>query len=167
MNSTGKILSEIIHRVKPDLEKISDEAAGRQPVPDKWSKKEILGHLLDSATNNHRRFIKANLKDNLVFDGYVQDKWVAIQKYRERDWQSLIDFWAMYNLHIANVMDEIPEVVLKKEHTVHSYDSMAFATVPKSKAVTLDYLVKDYVGHLEHHLRQILPEYSPKMIGTY
>ncbi len=167
MNQSGKTLTEIIEYLKPILNAISDEEASIKPAPNKWSKKEIIGHLIDSATNNHRRFIMANHKDDLIYEGYQQDDWVVVQKYQDRDWLELVDFWALYNLHIAKLIDQIPSEIRERVFTNHSFDQMAWQTVPKSNPSSLDYFIKDYVGHLEHHTRQILPDYEPRVIGTY
>jgi len=167
MKQTGKILEEIIAYLLPILKSISEEGASIKPASNKWSKKEIIGHLIDSATNNHRRFIMANYKDDLIFEGYQQDDWVAIQNYQNREWIELGDFWATYNLHIAQVIDKIPSKIKERIFSNHSFDQMAWQTVPKSNPSSLDYFIKDYVGHLEHHTRQILPDYQPRIIGTY
>lgn len=167
MSDIGANLTRIIQELRPRLKAILEESASQKPQPNKWSKKEILGHLIDSATNNHRRFIIANFKDDLVFEGYKQDGWVVIQKYQHRNWDDLVDFWAQYNLHIAQVIDDIPPEIKSRTFSNHSFDQMAWQTVPKSDPSSLDYFIKDYVGHLEHHIRQILPDYGPTVIGTY
>jgi len=115
----------------------SDADASRPLAPGKWSKKEVIGHLIDSAANNHARFVRAQLQDDLVFDDYDQARWVEVQRYRERPWADLVRLWHAYNLHIASVME--------------SADAAVVARPP------LDYLMPDYVAHLKHHLRQIFP----------
>ena len=134
---------------------ISDEQAARRPAPDKWSAKEIIGHLIDSANNNHRRFVIAPAKDDLVFEGYQQEFWVETQQYQKADWQELVILWQAYNLHISFVMRTIPAAVREKEHSQHSLQRMAWKTIPSEESTTLDYLMADYVGHLKHHLQQI------------
>ena len=167
MDKSAQILIEIVKNISPVLKEISDEVASQKPQPNKWSKKEILGHLIDSATNNHRRFVTANFKDDLIFEGYKQEEWVSTQNYQNRNWESLIDFWALFNFHISEVINQIPNEVKNRVFTNHSFDQMAWQTVPKSNPSSLDYFIKDYVGHLEHHIKQIIPNYKPKVIGTY
>ncbi|MFT5690607.1 MAG: hypothetical protein ACI8PQ_003464 [Planctomycetota bacterium] len=70
----------------------------------KWSAREVLGHLVDSATNNQRRFVEAQLGEDLVFPGYDQDAWVAVQRYREANWSALVNLWGKLNLHVAHMM---------------------------------------------------------------
>jgi hypothetical protein len=83
----------------------SDTDAARPLAPGKWSRKEIIGHLIDSAANNHARFVRAQLHDDLVFEGYDQARWVEVQRYRERPWTDLVGLWQAYNVHIASVME--------------------------------------------------------------
>lgn len=122
----------------------------------KWSPKEILGHLIDSATNNHVRFVKAQLTEDLLFPGYEQEEWVRLQRYNEEPWTLLVQLWRHYNLHLAHVMAAIPETSLKTARKEHHLDQIAWRTVPKDQPVTLEYLIRDYADHLKHHLRQIL-----------
>ena len=68
---------------------MTDEQAAVRPAEGKWSAKEIIGHLIDSASNNHGRFVRAQLQDDLIFSGYAQADWVAVQRYQERDWTAL------------------------------------------------------------------------------
>lgn len=140
------------------LFQITDELASEKPSKDKWSKKEILGHLIDSASNNHKRFVLAQYKDDLIFDGYEQDKWVEVQKYNETDWELLVNLWQNFNNLIVHVMRNTPFEVLTRKHTKHNLHEVAWETVPKNEETSLEYFYKDYVGHLKHHLNQILEE---------
>ena len=134
---------------------ISDEEAARHPSPGKWSKKEIIGHLIDSAANNHARFVRAQSSPDLVFDGYEQEEWVRVQRYGDRPWKDLVELWQRYNEHIAFVMAATGQAALTRPRSRHSLDTIAFKAVPSTQPVTLEYLMIDYVDHLEHHLRQI------------
>src|ERR1041384_5473542 len=93
------------------LLQLSDEAASKRPAPGKWSPKEIIGHLIDSATNNHRRFVHAHWQDDLVFPGYAQEDWVKVQDYQSAPWDELVGLWHAYNLHLARVMRATPDDV--------------------------------------------------------
>lgn len=167
MQKTGETLISIIHNVNPEMKQISETNARMERGPGKWSRIEIVGHLIDSATNNHRRFVLAHFQDDLMFDGYSQDDWVRVQDYQHQNWIWLIDFWANYNQLIAEQMDRVPDSVKHRQHSNHCLHQIAWKTVPANEPATLDYLMKDYVGHLEHHVGQILPEYKPVMVGTY
>ncbi len=125
-----------------------------------WSSKQILGHLIDSATNNHARFVLAQLKDDLVFPGYEQERWVQVQQYQNASWAGLIEFWRAYNLHLLHVMSCTPKEKLSNRCTQHSLQTIAFKTVSGNDPVTLEYLMTDYVVHLKHHLGQILVDTS-------
>jgi len=152
---TAERLREAVNRATAELLHFSDSDAGRVPAPGKWSKKEILGHLIDSAANNHARFVRAQSSPDLMFDGYEQDEWVRVQRYRERPWKDLVELWRCYNDHIAFVIDRTDEAALTRPRGRHSLETMAFKTVPSTQPATLEYLMIDYVDHLEHHLRQI------------
>jgi hypothetical protein len=154
-------LLEIVDRVTPRLLDISDEGSARRPAPGKWSPREIVGHLVDSASNNHQRFVRAQWQDDLVFQGYAQDGWVAAQRYQEAPWTELVILWAHFNRHLARVMDAVPGEIRLRPHRRHNLHQMAWQPVPESEPATLDYFMRDYVGHLKHHVRQILgPEWS-------
>lgn len=120
-----------------------------------WSRREILGHLIDSAANNHQRFVRAQFKDDLVFPGYEQEQWVSSQKYNDAPWPDLIELWRAYNLHLVHVVSHIPEDVLTRQRDKHSLDQIAFNSVDQSAPATLEYLIRDYFDHLKHHLDQI------------
>lgn len=134
---------------------ISDDASARRPAPGKWSAREILGHLIDSAANNHRRFVRAENQPDLVFDGYDQEAWVQRQGYAEAPWPELVTLWRVYNLHLARVMTLIPAEVRERPHRRHNLHEVAWRPVPPDQPATLDYFMADYVDHLRHHLAQI------------
>jgi hypothetical protein len=137
------------------LSAIDDERSSARPAPGKWSPREIIGHLIDSASNNHQRFVRAMFQDDLVFTGYAQDDWVAMQGYQDAPWTDLITLWSSFNRHLARVMMRVPESVRLRMHTRHNLDRLAFRPVPAETPTTLDYLMADYVNHLQHHLLQI------------
>lgn len=163
----GMILSGIVRSVAGTLRQISDQDASVRPAPEKWSPKELVGHLIDSATNNHRRIVIGALKDDLIFEGYQQESWVRVQNYQNREWVKLVTTWANYNLHIARTIDELPVKILLTKRARHNFHEILWKPVPAKSPSTLNYLIKDYIGHLEHHVQQILPDYAPVMIGTY
>ena len=121
----------------------------------KWSPKQIIGHLIDSAAHNHQRFVRAQFSDDLVFPGYEQEVWVEVQRYNDEPWSQLVQLWRYYNLHLAHVMSNIPVDLRTKPRARHNLDRIAWQTVSTSEPVTLEYFMQDYVGHLQHHLKQI------------
>ena len=134
-----------------------DEAQAAKPrSADHWSSKQIIGHLVDSAANNHARVVLGQLKDDLVFPGYDQDGWVRTNHYQDASWAQLVELWRAYNLHLHHLMSHADQAKLNTPCTLHTLQEIAFKTVPKSEPVTLEYLMKDYVDHLKHHLGQIL-----------
>ena len=137
------------------LKAIPSERA-RQPVAaGKWSAQEIIGHLVDSASNNHGRFVRAQLTDDLFFPGYDQAAWVSVQQYSAADWPDLIALWRTFNSHIAHVVERIPQDVATRPRAYHNLDEIAWKTVPREQPATLEYFVRDYVAHMKHHLAQI------------
>ena len=140
---------------------IEDEEASRPRAAGKWSRKEIVGHLIDSAVNNHARFVRATLEGDLVFDGYDQDGWVRAQRYQERDWPALVRGWRTYNRQIAEIMRGTPGSDLTRARHRHNLHEIAFRTPPADSAATLRYLMEDYVAHLQHHVRQVLEAEQP------
>jgi len=142
----------------PRLLQISEEQSEAPRAEDHWSSKQIIGHLIDSAANNHARFVLAQFKDDLIFPGYDQDQWVHAQQYQNASWAQLVELWRAYNLHLLHVMSSAPREKLNQVRTEHSLQTIAFKTVDRSAPTTLEYLMKDYVAHLKHHLGQVLGE---------
>lgn len=137
------------------LSTISEEAAAKPIAPGKWSPKEIMGHLIDSASNNHQRFVRAQFTDDLVFDGYDQEHWVTSQNYNLEPWDQLINLWKFYNLHLVHVMDQTPTETRDQIRTDHNLDQIAFRVVDVKSPTSLSYLMRDYIEHLKNHLDQI------------
>lgn len=123
------------------------ETSSQLPLrPGGWCARETIGHLIDSACNNHRRFIVGRSPDVTQFDGYAQDDWVERQHYRDESWQRLVALWTAYNLHLAHVM----------RHTSDESAECAALAPDGSARVTIRFLMEDYVTHLLHHVHQIL-----------
>jgi hypothetical protein len=112
--------------------------------PDKWSKKEILGHLIDSAANNHQRFVRAQFENNPeIF--YDQNQWNHFSYYQQMEKIHMINFWKIYNFHLAQLIQHIPADLLTRQ-----------CSTDKVNVFTLAFVIQDYVVHAEHHLHQIL-----------
>jgi hypothetical protein len=139
----GELLS-VVEAASESLRKIGDPEASLRSAPGEWSKKEILGHLFDSAVNNHHRFVRAQQVEQLTFPAYEQEHWISSQGYRERPWPELVELWRLYNRHLAHVISLIPEEKLA-----------AMCVIGSDEPVSLGYLVEDYVVHLRHHLHEL------------
>ena len=149
---------DTIVTAKARLSDMSETQSRQKSSPEDWSPVEVLGHLIDSAANNHQRFVRAQFTDDLVFSGYEQNQWVSSQKYSDESWSEVIQLWSAYNLHLLHIVSVIPEDVLTKARSPHTLDQIAFNLVDKNDPATLEYLIRDYVDHLRHHLDQIFAE---------
>jgi hypothetical protein len=110
----------------------------------KWTRKEILGHLIDSAANNHQRFVRAQLNSPFVSRGYDQMAWVEVQAYRARPWRELVELWCALNRHLAAAIEAVPADRLS-----------ALTIVSDTEERSLEWWMQDYLRHLRHHLEQI------------
>jgi hypothetical protein len=136
-------LRALLRELPRELGAISDREAGR-PRPDGgWSRKEILGHLIDSATVNHQRFVRAQIETGFSFL-YEQNQWVELQRYRERPWQDLIELWTALNRHLLLVIESIPGE--KLQNACGQGDDEPW---------TLAYRIPDYLHHLRQHIEQM------------
>ena len=155
MNDHANDLRQIVETAAVRLGTISESTSARRASPGAWTAKEILGHLIDSAANNHQRFVRAQFSDDLVFPGYDQEEWVKVQHCDQESWRDLVLLWQSYNLHLAHVIANIPESTLKELRAQHSLDRIAWQRVPTNVPTNLEYLVRDYMGHLQDHLKQV------------
>ena len=127
------------------LREIDEASAARRPAPGKWSNKEILGHLIDSAANNHQRFVRLQLTPRIDLPGYDGDDWVSLQQYQDRPWREIIELWRTYNMQLAALIRDVnPAALHNVWHT------------PDGKDLNLEFIMRDYVVHLRHHLEQIV-----------
>lgn len=152
------VLEEFVRTVEEAaarLLSLTDAEASAPRAKGKWSAKEVVGHLIDSASNNHQRFVRAQLKADLVFQGYAQEDWVRVQAYGEESWPLLVNLWKFYNLHLAHVCARAPEAERRRARREHNLHEIGWAPVSKDEPSTLEHLMRDYVGHLKNHLGQI------------
>lgn len=136
-------LEYIINLTPKMLTEISEENMSTKPSPTKWSKKEIIGHLIDSATNNHQRFVRGQF-ENIPEISYDQNNWNEFSFYNQIESKQIISFWTIYNKQIIEIIKRIPKENLEKQIKIGN------------NILTLEFLIIDYVEHLEHHLKQII-----------
>jgi hypothetical protein len=144
MQATIENLAKIVGNYSVRLGTLPEEVYHRQPGPGKWSKKEILGHLVDSAQNNIRRFIVVQYED-IPYIVYNQDKWVALADYQHYPTRDLVNLWILLNRHIGHVLAAVPPQGAGRKCATGSPEPF-----------TLEWLAADYCNHLLHHLHQVL-----------
>jgi hypothetical protein len=110
-----------------------------------WTRKQVLGHMLDSAANNHQRFVRASIDGSYAGPSYRQQEWVDAHGYAEIPWSTLLDWWDAHHHLLQAVVRRIPAERLS-----------APCQVGDDAPVTLEFLITDYIAHQQHHLRQIL-----------
>jgi hypothetical protein len=147
MQDVVQHLLDTTQKALPLLQQINDADASVKPAPNKWSYKEIIGHLLDSASNNQQKFVRCIQQSGVTMPPYEQDAWVAIQHYNNADWNDILAVWFEMNKHIAHIMQHIPVGTFQNE--IYIGDKGPF---------TLEFIVHDYPEHLKHHLKAILPQ---------
>ena len=145
MNATADRLARILAATPLRLADVSDADASQPTAPGHWSKKQILGHLIDSASNNHQRFVRAQLAASYEGPSYEQESWVASQNYATESWPDLLNLWLLYNRHLLHIIRTVPEAALPVP-----------CTIGASAPVPLGEVMSSYVDHMEHHLAQIL-----------
>jgi hypothetical protein len=146
INEIIKSLEEIINETSHNLKLISEEEFNKKEFQHKWSKKEVLGHLIDSAHNNIQRFIRGQYEKNpkIVYD---QDLWVSLNNYQNSlNWE-LVDLWKLLNRQIIQILKSINTNNLKSTCDIGN-------NIQDIKSI--QWLVEDYVEHLKHHLKQLM-----------
>ncbi|MGH2575122.1 MAG: DinB family protein [Ignavibacteria bacterium] len=138
-------LTYLVNEIPIRINEFSESEMNNKPAPNKWSKKEILGHLIDSASNNHHRFVRVQFESQpFTIIEYKQNQWVSSQDYHNSPVENLINLWQSYNKHLIHVISKIPQEKL-------GY----ICNVDNEKQVSLLWLIEDYLSHMEHHLKQI------------
>lgn len=137
-------LLDVVNSAEEVLRQVSAEESLAPMLAGGWSRRQVLGHLIDSAANNHQRFIRASLQDSLEFPNYEPDGWSRVEAPQEAGWSLLVGLWANYNRYLAHVIGRLPPGKLAVE-----------CRIGENAPITLDALVQDYLRHLLHHLGQI------------
>ena len=144
MRDLSENLLGIVEGAEPRLRAFSELESAKPVLAGGWSRKQVIGHLVDSASNNHQRFVRAALQPSLDFPGYDQDGNARVEAFQEAGWSLLVSLWAAYNRYLAHVIAHLPD---SKLETV--------CRIGSGSPVTLEFLAKDYFRHLVHHLVQI------------
>ena len=140
-------LRKIVEAASAELAGFDEAAVSRQPAPEVWSAKQVLGHLVDSACNNHARLARMATEDNLAFPTWDQDAWMRVQDWQGETWTDILALWRGYNLHLARFIGRLPPASLS--------NSARIGTLNGGEPLTLAELLDHYVRHLQHHLAQI------------
>lgn len=143
MNSFD-LLYSLLDQLPTRLKAVSLADAEHKASPAQWSRKEELGHLLDSALNNHRRIVLIQLEDKPALSNYDGEKWVELNAYQSRNWQELIELWSAFNKQLLAAAEAVPESAWSRT-----------CTIGDSKPLTLQFVFEDYIEHMLHHLRHI------------
>src|SRR5260370_13772360 len=144
MKKVRRLVDKLDADADNEFRGLTDGEAAEPAISGGWSRKQILGHLIDSASNNHQRFVRALLADELRWPNYDQEGCVRAQHYQDAKWADLVRLWASYNRLLAHILARVPEM---KAGTP--------CRIGHNPPMTLVELPPDYITHLEHHLQQI------------
>lgn len=125
-----------------------DVTASQRPAEGKWSAKEVIGHLIDSANNNLQRIVRLSIEESIDLPGYKQNEWVAVQHYNKRHWSDLVIVWSALNLHLAHTI-----AFVEKQHLARIWHY-------GKNELTLGFIIEDYIAHMRHHLQAMSKEVS-------
>lgn len=142
-NISSQIRQEV-DALKAEMQKLNPEVASRKPAPDKWSKKEILGHLVDSAYNNIQRVVRSKFNKAHAFPPWDQEEWMSVQQYSQAEWQEVIDMFVLNNRQFCRAIDNLPPEAFKAECNMGD------------GPVTLEFVLTDYLRHMKHHSAQLV-----------
>jgi len=137
-------LLRVVAAAEEMLRRVSAAESATPALAGGWSRRQVIGHLIDSASNNHQRFVRASLQDSLEFPAYDQNGWSRVQAVDEAEWPLLVALWANYNRYLAHLISHFPPAKLATP-----------IRVGEDEPITLGFLAEDYLRHLTHHLRQI------------
>ena len=150
MEDISQKLNSIVNNFYQKYQDLNDEITSKRLSTDEWTLKEIIGHLIDSASNNHQRFVRLQIIDELVFPDYAQDnsRWLEIARYNELNFPDIILLWKKYNVLIANIIKEVDR------NKLNNYWKL------NGDRITLKYMMIDYLGHIKDHLKQFEEVYE-------
>ena len=152
-SDVGSELQRVLDASADDLAHITDAQAAEPRAPGHWSRKQVLGHLIDSASNNHQRFVRGVQDRGGQYPGYDQEFCVNLQRPNDVPWSALVGLWLSYNRYLAHVIASIPA------------DAAAYPMrVSTDPETTLLWIATDYVEHLKHHVNQVV---GPRFKSTY
>jgi hypothetical protein len=137
-------LRALINQIPLRLSKLPASQVELKPSPSKWSPKEELGHLLDSAANNHQRIVRTQLETEPRMPGYDGNAWVELHRYQQRSWQEMIGLWQALNEQLLAAAKAVPDPAWSRT-----------CTIADSSPLTLRFVFEDYIEHLVHHLRHM------------
>jgi hypothetical protein len=151
MLTVAQDLRKAIDVARPRLLSIAESKASEKPYPDKWSIKESLGHLVDSASNNHQRIVRMQEVADIGKFAYEQLHWVSSQHYQSEQWHNVVNIWYFFNKHLAYIIEHIHPASLNNT-----------CDIDYPEPATLRFVAEDYVRHLQHHLDQIFSDVDPR-----
>ncbi len=144
MRESSEKLARILAAARPSMESISDAQASEPVLKGGWSSKQVLGHLIDSASNNHQRFVRTAIQGGLEFPGYDQAACVRVEDFQQAPWNLLIEVWSTLNRLLSHILAHLPP------------EAAAFkCRVGAGEPQRLDDLARDYITHMSHHLAQL------------
>ncbi len=138
-----------------DLRVITEVEAVEPYKKEAWTRKQVLGHLIDSAINNHVRFVTAALDGEYTGPAYHAQGWVEMHDYANMLWSELLDLWRAHNALLARVVRQIPEDQLSAE-----------CRIGADKPVTLRYVIEDYLHHMDDHITEISESEAPRKMSA-
>jgi hypothetical protein len=147
LNTVAKQINELLKTVPQKIKSIPENKLSEKPSPDKWSKKEILGHLCDSAMNNIARVIRSQYDElPLPIVSYHQMEWVSLNGYQTMHIDEIINLWSALNRRLSHALSSIPDEKLNKMCVLASGEKISIGKL----------MEEDYIKHLEHHMSRIL-----------
>jgi hypothetical protein len=153
MENVYNELELVVNAFYKKYKDLDNKNTSKRLSADKWTLKEIIGHLIDSASNNHQRFVRLQIVDELIFPGYGKDnsKWLEIEKYNELNFSDIMLLWKQYNVLLGNIIKEVDESKLENRWINSEGDKKAL------RDLMIDYVrhLKDHTQHFEQTLQEI------------